>query len=85
MRFLLASLFRAAYRELIATRLLPLDTVPDLVDVRCPTCDALYVVDLTPDEEPWDLEAREWEALVRLKVDCPDHSHVLAVRDCVSA
>ena len=81
MRFLLASLHRAEYRALIAAEGIPLDVVPALVDVRCPRCDVLYVADLAPEADPWDLEALEWAALVRLDAECPDHPHAFAVED----
>src|SRR5215207_4250651 len=61
-RFLLATLHRAAFRQQVEVAGVPLDHAPDLVDVRCPRCDALFVADLAPGEEPWDLEAREWAA-----------------------
>jgi hypothetical protein len=65
-RFLLASLHRAAYRRQIEAARIPLDHAPDVVDVRCPRCDALYVAERAPDEEAWDLEALEWAATVQL-------------------
>ena len=79
MRFLLASLHRADYRRQVEAAGVPLDHAPDVVAVRCPRCDALYVAELAPDEEPWDLEAAEWAATVRLDGECPDHPHAFAV------
>ena len=32
-----------------------------------------------PDEEPFDLEAQEWAATVRLDAECPDHAHAFTV------
>ncbi len=80
-RFLLASLYRAEYRALIAAEGIPLDVVPDVVDVACPRCGALYVAELAPDEEPWELEAREWMALCRLNTECPNHAHRFVVSE----
>jgi hypothetical protein len=80
MRFLLASLYRREYRAMIAAEGIPLDVAPDPV-VRCPRCDVLYVADLAPDADPWDLEAAEWQAVVRLDGECPGHAHAFGVAD----
>jgi hypothetical protein len=37
------------------------------------------VADPVPDDEPWDLEEQEWEAITRLAAECPDHARVFAV------
>lgn len=79
MRFLLASLFRAEYRAQVAAAGVPLEVAPDVVEVRCPRCELLYVADLAVDADPWDLEADEWEATVRLDAECPDHPGRFAV------
>ena len=79
MRFLLAAVHRADYRRQVEAAGVPLDHAPEVVDVRCPRCGALYVADLEPDEEPWDLEALEWAAIKRLDAECPDHAHAFAV------
>ena len=79
MRFLLAAAHRAAYRRQVEADSIPLDHAPDAVEVHCPRCGALYLADLGPDEEPWDLEALEWAAAVRLDAECPDHPHAFAV------
>lgn len=79
MRFLLASLHRAVYRAQVAAEGVPLEMAPDIVDVTCPRCGALFVADLTPDDDPWDLEAQEWQALVRLDRECLDHAHAFVV------
>lgn len=47
--------------------------------VQCPRCGDTYVAELAPEDEPWDLEAQEWEAVTRLHDECPDHAHVFAV------
>ena len=78
-RFLLGSLHRADYRRQVEAAGIPLDHAPDVVDVRCPRCDALCVADPAHDAEPWDLEAQEWAATVRLDGECPDHAHAFAV------
>ena len=78
-RLLLALLHRADYRRQVEAAGVPLDHAPDPVEVRCPRCGALYVADLEPDAEPWDLEALEWAATVRLEAECPDHAHAFAV------
>ncbi|MGD9891649.1 MAG: hypothetical protein AB7R89_28705 [Dehalococcoidia bacterium] len=79
MRLLLASLYRAEYKALIAAEGIALDVAPDIVEIKCPRCEAVYVADLAPDEEPWDLEALEWQALVQLDGECPDHAHAFTV------
>jgi hypothetical protein len=71
--------YRAEYRALIAAEGLALDVAPEVVEITCPRCGSVYVADLAPDEEPWDLEAREWQALVQLDGECPDHPHQFAV------
>ena len=79
MHFLLASLYGAEYRQQIAAAGLSLDVAPDIVPVDCPRCQAGYVAERAIDDEPWDLEACEWAALVRLDRECPDHPHRFVV------
>ena len=79
MRYLLASLYRAEYRRLVLAEGIEPSQAPDPVDVRCPRCDALYIGELAPGDEPWDLEALEWAAVVRLDAECPDHAHAFVV------
>jgi hypothetical protein len=79
MRLLRASMFTSRYRELVAAEGLALDAAPEPVDVACPRCGALYIADLDVGEEPWDLEALEWEAVVQLEEECPDHPYRFAV------
>ena len=63
-RFLLARIHRARLRELVA----------------CPRCGDEYFADLNPNEsEPQWLQEDEWEALVRLDEECPDHAHRFVV------
>lgn len=50
-----------------------------MVDVACPDCGQVFVADLAPDEDPWELEACEFEALDRLIHECPDHAHMFVV------
>lgn len=73
MRFLLATLHRARYRELVAESGGDLPLEPFTLD--CPKCGAVYLADLAPEDEPWDIEEQEWAALVRLDAECPDHPH----------
>ena len=79
MRFLLAGLHRAAYRQQIAAADVPLNAAPDIVQLDCPRCGAVYVADLAIDDEPWDLEACEGAALVRLDRGCPGHTRRFVV------
>ena len=74
MRVLLAPLHRAEYPRLIAANGVASEHAPDIMDVRRPRGDALYLAELADDEDPRDFEAREWAALVRLDEECPDHA-----------
>ncbi len=70
--FLHARIHRARWRALIAA---------EPVLIACPTCGTAYAADLEPEEEPVELEADEWAALVRLDAECPDHPHRFSVND----
>jgi hypothetical protein len=77
MLFLLASLHRDRYRQLGAETggEMPLEPF----SISCPKCGEVFVAVLSPDNEPWDIEAEEWEALTRLEAKCPDHAHRFGV------
>ena len=79
MVFLHAGVHRHEYRQLVgavdALRAIPLEPAT----VTCPGCGDLYIATLTLDEEPFDLEALEWEASCMLETECPDHRHYLEV------
>jgi len=79
MRLLVTALHRAAYRARVAAPSLALNAVPDVIEVRCPRCDVFYIADLAPEDEPWHLEALEWEAVVQLDAACPAHAHAVTV------
>lgn len=79
LRFLLASLYRDRYRELVADLPIFGERPPEPFTVECPTCGALYLADKTTYDEPYDLDGLEWEALTRLADECPDHPHAFAV------
>ncbi len=73
---------RARFRELVAGEGLPAELVPEVLRIACPRCGDWYFADLDQqDAEPFDLEAQEWAALVRLESECPDHSHSFVVED----
>lgn len=79
MLFLHAGVHRAAYRQFAAAadalRAIPLEPIT----VTCPGCGDRYVATFALDEEPFDLEALEWEAGCVLETECPDHWHYFEV------
>jgi hypothetical protein len=77
MVFLLASLHRDRYRQLVAET--GGELPPEPFTIACPKCGDLCIADLGPDDEPQALELQEWAALVRLDAECPDHAHRVAV------
>ena len=78
--FLLARLHHARLRELVAGYGIPAELVPEPRIIQCPRCGDEFFADIDPagDEPRW-LEEDEWEALVRLDGECPDHAHRFAV------
>ena len=54
---------------------LALDAAPEPVLFACPRCGDEFFLDLDHDCEVWDADALEWQALVRLDGECPDHPH----------
>ena len=74
-RVLHTHLHRARLRDLVATHLAGDDGPPHPVMAVCPTCGTSYFADLTPMEDPWELELEEWEALAKRDGECPDHPH----------
>ena len=79
MQFLHAQLHLYRLRELITSVPVFGDRPPEPLLIACPKCGDQFFGDLEPYEEPWDLEALEWAALVRLEGECPDHAHRFAV------
>ena len=79
MIFLHAGIFRSKFRDLVgsASALKPIPIEP--ITIECPKCGDLYIADLALDEEPFDLEEQEWEALYELEAECPDHRYCVAV------
>ena len=75
MEFLHARIYRQRYRELIAEVPVFGDRPPEPFTIACPKCGDVYLAELAPYDEPWDLEEQEWEAVVRLDDECPDHAH----------
>ena len=85
MQFPHARLHRARLRELVTGHAIPAELVAAPLLIACPRCGDEFFADLGPDEsEPRFYESDEWEAVVRLDRECPDHAHRFAVGEADS-
>lgn len=75
MILLQARIHRDELRALIAAAPVFGEQPPEPVFVTCPTCGDTWFADLAPYDEPVTLEEDEWEAVVHLDEECPDHAH----------
>ncbi len=80
MRFLLASLYRPQYREIIGRLNAPSDPDPMVLHVECPKCGQDNVAEPEPGTDVWELKDCEYKATVRLNQECPDHPHWFMVQ-----
>ncbi len=81
MRYCQAALYRAELRAVaLRHRQRPRPCWP-IGAARCPSCQLAYFgADESP-EDWWTWERLDYEATVRLLLECPDHAHQFVVRN----